>query len=338
MNATPAHAAASRPVHLLGVPLDLGASVRGAAMGPASFRVAGLAEHLGQLGHMVIDHGDVEKPVASAVEKLSGLGRHDREIAAWTRAIHDRALSLFALGGTPMFLGGDHSMAMGSVSAAAAHARQCGRELVVLWLDAHADYNTPGTSPSGNMHGMPVAFLTGDPTLEGVLPGRSAPATPHGNVHLFGLRSIDRAEREALAEDGLNSVDMRMIDEFGVSALLRQILDRYDPETTHLHVSFDLDLIDPATAPGVGTPVEGGLTYREAHLMMEMLHECGMVRSLDIVELNPFLDERGRTAKLAVDLIGSLFGRTVLSRGAPAPFLLARDAAPGARAANLAFA
>lgn len=307
-------------VSLVGIPLDLGASVRGAALGPAAFRIAGLAAHLEGLGHTVRDHGDLSPLATPLMPDPSSrtLGKHDREIAAWTRAIHDRALDAFALGGLPLFMGGDHSLSMGTVTAAASHAQRTGRKLVVLWLDAHADYNTPATSPSGNMHGMSVACLTGDPALRNLLPGRSVPAIAHRDFHLFGLRSIDRDERAALAADGLNCVDMRMIDEFGVSALLRQLLGGLDPATTHLHVSFDIDLIDPALAPGVGTPVQGGLTYREAHLIMELLHESGLVRSIDIVELNPFLDDRGKSAHLAVDLIGSLFGRTVLAKAKPA--------------------
>jgi arginase len=304
------------PLRLLGVPFDLGASLRGAALGPAVFRIAGLAAHLGELGHSVIDHGDVTLAQAQALASgaESGLGKHDRAILAWSRAIHEQALALFRAGGTPLFMGGDHSLSMGTVSAAAEHARAQGRRPVLLWLDAHADYNTPDTSPSGNMHGMSVAFLTGDESLRAVLPGWG-PALAPQDVHLFGLRSVDREERAELAADGLSCMDMRRIDEFGVSALIRQVLAGLDPATTHLHVSLDLDMLDPAIAPGVGTPVEGGMSYREAHLIMELLHESGLVRSVDVVELNPYLDERGRTARLAVDLIGSLFGRTVLARG-----------------------
>lgn len=313
-----AHASPSF-VSLLGIPLDLGASVRGAALGPEAFRIAGLAGHLEGLGHIVRDHGDVTPLVGvPAGSQPGGIGRHDGAALAWTRAIRERSLELFEQGGLPIFLGGDHSLSIGTVSAAAAHAKRTGRNLVVLWLDAHADYNTPATSPSGNLHGMSVACLTGEPALHGLLPGSAAPTIAHRDVHLLGLRSIDKDEREALAADGLNCIDMRMIDEFGVAALLRQVLGGLDPATTHLHVSFDLDLIDPVLAPGVGTPVHGGLTYREAHLIMELLYESGLVRSLDIVELNPFLDDRGKSAHLAVDLIGSLFGRTVLAKALPA--------------------
>jgi arginase len=186
----------------------------------------------------------------------------------------------------------------------------------VLWLDAHADFNTPATSPTGNMHGMPVAFLTGEPSLRPLLGDRNfAPLEP-GDIHLFGLRSIDAAERRALQASGVNSIDMRMIDEFGVSVLLKRLLDRVAQAGAHLHVSLDLDFLDPSLAPGVGTSVPGGATYREAHLIMEMLQESGLVGSVDLVELNPYLDERGRSARALAELTASLFGRTVLDRPA----------------------
>lgn len=301
------------PVTIIGAPCDLGASLRGAAMGPAAFRIAGLQAHLEELGHAVRDLGDIAP--AAAATSASGAINQAGAIAGWNVAIHDAVRASLEQGAVPLLLGGDHSLSIGSVSAAAAHAQEAGRKLAVLWIDAHADYNTPDTSPSGNLHGMPVAFLTGHRSLSGMLPGRSFPLLAHGDVQFLGLRSIDKRERDALAADGLNCADMRMVDEFGVSALMREFLGRLDPARTHLHVSFDLDVIDPAIAPGVGTPVEGGMTYREAHLVMELLHESGLMRSLDIVELNPFLDDRGRTARLAVDLAGSLFGRKVLARG-----------------------
>ena len=305
---------AARSISLIGAPVDLGASARGAAMGPAALRVAGLAEHLAELGHQVQDQGDVAPLASGGGRTHDPRIRHAEALAAWNVGVHDAMAAALQAGSAPVLLGGDHSLAIGSVSAAAAHAAAQGLNLVVLWVDAHGDYNTQLTSPSGNLHGMPVAFLSGEPGLSSLLPGRGFPAVPHKAFHLFGLRSIDRSERDALASDGLNCVDMRMIDEFGVSALMRDMLSTLDPERTHLHVSLDLDACDPSIAPGVGTPVDGGLTYREAHLAMELIHESGLMGSLDIVEVNPFLDDRGRTAKLAVDLAGSLFGRTVLAR------------------------
>jgi arginase len=217
-------------------------------------------------------------------------------------------------GAVPLVLGGDHAVSMGSISGIARRCREQGRELVVLWLDAHADYNTPETTPSGNMHGMALAFLAGDPILRPILASRPFAPVPPANIHLFGARSIDPGEKARLVADGVDTVDMRQIDERGVSALLAERIAAWRRRDVHLHVSFDVDFLDPAVAPGTGTVVPGGATYREAHLVMEMLCESGLVGSVDVVELNPFLDERGRTAVAATELVASLFGRTVLDR------------------------
>jgi len=299
---------------LIGIPLELGAGRRGCAMGPAALRTAEIAETLTELGWRVEDLGDVA-PGASAIElPPEGHTKHFADIAAWTRAIDARVRAVLAQGLFPILLGGDHALAMGSTHGVAAHCRSVGRELFVLWLDAHADFNTPRTSPSGNMHGMPVAMLCGEPGFENVLGDIArAPIDPR-NVHLFGIRSVDREERALLASRGLNVVDMRKIDEFGVVAPLKAILDEVRRREGVLHVSLDVDFLDPSLAPGVGTTVPGGATYREAHLIMEMLHDSGLVGSLDIVELNPFLDERGRSAHLLVDLVASLFGRRIVDR------------------------
>jgi arginase len=203
---------------------------------------------------------------------------------------------------------------MGSVNGVARYAREAGRELFVLWLDAHADFNTPATSPSGNMHGMSAALLAGEPGLEAVFGDEPrAPIEPR-QLHLFGVRSLDRGERELLRARGINVIDMRLIDEFGVGVLLRRVLDKVAAAKGLLHVSLDVDFMDPSLAPGVGTTVPGGATFREAHLVMELLHDSGLVASLDVVELNPFLDVRGRSALLLVDLIDSLFGRQIIER------------------------
>ncbi|MDE2198531.1 MAG: arginase [Rhodospirillales bacterium] len=308
-------ARATHAVSLLGIPLELGAGEPGGLMGPAAMRTAGLAGLLKALGHHVTDHGDMAPPAPVAAGVAENC-RNAGQIAAWTRAIHGRAHALARAGGIPVFLGGDHSLSMGTVSGVARHCAEAGRELVVLWLDAHADCNTPATTPSGNLHGMSAAFACGEASLRpllGTLPFH--PIAP-GRLHLFGLRSIDAGERRAIAARGINSIDMRMIDEHGVGVLLGRILDGLDPARTHLHVSLDVDFLDPSLAPGVGTTVPGGATYREAHLIMEMLHDCGLVGSLDVVELNPFLDERGRSARLLAELIASLFGRTVIDRPA----------------------
>jgi arginase len=302
-------------IDLLGIPLELGASEPGAIMGPAALRTAGLTAMLSDLGHVVTDHGDLATPPPVGVAMpaaFAGACRHLPAIAGWIQAIHDRAMTLAASRGVPVFLGGDHSLSMGTVSAMARHCAALGRPFQLLWLDAHADFNTPLTTPSGNMHGMSVAFLSGEPSLGGLL-GAERPLVPvaAGHIHLFGLRSIDGGERRMLRERGINAIDMRMIDEFGVLVLVRQILAGMQPGT-HLHVSLDVDFLDPGLAPGVGTAVPGGATSRECHLIMEMLHDSGLVGSLDIVELNPFLDDRGKSAKLLAWLTASLFGRTVI--------------------------
>jgi len=298
---------------LIGVPVEEGAGTLGAAMGPRALRTAGLVSALRELGHDVEDDGDVMRPAGFRSTPLPENARNFAAVAGWSRAAHEQTGAALRRGRTPVVLGGDHSLSMGSVSAVADHCAAIGRELFVLWLDAHADFNTPATSPSGNMHGMSAAMLAREPGLEMVLDGPHAHVDPH-NLILFGIRSIDTAERELLRSRGVEVIDMRLVDEFGVAALMRGVIERVAARGGHLHVSLDLDVLDPALAPGVGTPVAGGATYREAHLVMELLHESGLVGSLDVVELNPFLDERGRSALLLVDLVASLFGRQVWAR------------------------
>jgi arginase len=236
------------------------------------------------------------------------------EIAGWTRRLHDHAYGMAEGDAVPVFLGGDHSISMGTISGVARACREKGRELVILWIDAHADYNTPETTPSGNMHGMALSFLAGEASLAPLLGSRPFHPVPPANIHLFGARSVDPGEKARLLAHGVDTVDMRQIDERGVSALLAQRIAGWRARGVHLHVSFDVDFLDPAIAPGTGTVVPGGATYREAHLVMEMLCDSGLVGSVDVVELNPFLDERGRTAVAATELVASLFGRTVLDR------------------------
>ena len=303
------------PLALIGAPLELGAGRKGCAMGPAALRTAELAEQLVALGHHVADLGDivVSDPAPTDAPAVGG-ARHWPEIGAWTRALSVRTEAALAGGRFPIVLGGDHALAMGSVNGVAAHCRATARELFVLWLDAHADFNTPSTSPSGNMHGMPLAMLCREEGLDGLIDDSARFSVPPANVHLFGIRSVDRGERALLAARGINVVDMRKIDEFGVVAPLKAIIDAVRAREGHLHVSLDVDFLDPSIAPGVGTGVPGGATYREAHLIMEMLHDCGLVGSLDLVELNPFLDDKGASAKLLVDLTCSLFGRRIVDR------------------------
>ena len=285
-------------------------------MGPAALRTAEIAETLRELGHAVVDLGDIAAPLTIDGPAPEGRAKHFVGVAAWSRVIADEVEAALSRGEFPIALGGDHALAMGAVAGVARHTRARGSELFVLWLDAHADFNTPTTSPSGNMHGMPVAMLCGEPGLEGVLGEGVHAAIDPGNIYLFGIRSVDREERALLSARGLNVVDMRDIDEFGVVAPLKALLARVAARRGVLHVSLDVDFLDPSIAPGVGTDVPGGATYREAHLIMEMLCDSGLVGSLDLVELNPFLDDRGKSARLLVDLAASLFGRRIMHRGA----------------------
>ena len=301
-----------RAITILGAPVEAGASVPGAAMGPAMLRTAGIVTTLRDLGHDVEDRGDLALPpsLAPATAPEGKAHRFD-EVAAWSRLLARETYAVARSGRTPIVLGGDHSLAMGSIGGIARFAAEAGRELFVLWLDAHSDFNTPLTSPSGNMHGMSLAMLSREPGLEGVFGGE-----PHGFVdparlHLFGIRSIDTGERRLLQNRGVDVVDMRRLDEDGFAVSIRRIIDRVRARNGLLHVSLDVDFLDPAIAPGVGTAVPGGATYREAHLVMELLYESGLSPSLDLVELNPFLDERGKSALLLADLTASLFGRYV---------------------------
>ena len=305
-------------VAVLGAPIDLGASVRGTLMGPAALRTAGLITVLESLGLDVTDYGDVSiAEIAELGDEPPARARHYRQIQRWSRVLARRSHELAQTGAIPVFLGGDHSLSMGSVNGIARHCRDLGRELFVLWLDAHADYNTPETTITANMHGMSAAFLCGEPGLDGLLGDETRASIPPAQLELFGIRSIDKAEKELLRLRRVSIADMRAIDEFGVGVLMRRILDKIRARNGVLHVSFDVDFLDPEVAPGVGTTVPGGATYREAHLIMEMLHDSGLVRSVDIVELNPFLDERGKTARVAVELIASLFGQQITDRPTP---------------------
>ncbi len=306
----------ARRLSLIGAPVEEGAGQPGAVMGPAGLRTAGLVGTLRELGHDVEDRGDLGLPAdLPDVPLAAGKAKNLSRIAAWSRAIARATEAALADDRLPIVMGGDHSLSMGSVSGVARHWRDRGRPLFVLWLDAHADFNTPETSPSGNMHGMSAAFLCGEPGLEGVLGDEPRVLLDPKNLHLFGIRSVDRAERALLRARGIDVVDMRLLDEFGASVLIRRIIDRVKAANGMLHVSLDVDFLDPSLAPGVGTTVPGGATYREAHLVMELLHDSGLVGSLDVVELNPFLDERGKSALLLVDLVASLFGRHVIDRG-----------------------
>jgi arginase len=299
-------------ITVIGAPIEAGAGVAGCATGPAMLRTAGIVRTLAELGHEVVDLGDLAPGHASGHPRPpEGKARHFTEIAAWTSDLARETHAILREGRLPLVLGGDHSLAMGSITGVARYAAEAGRKLFVLWLDAHSDYNTPATSPSGNMHGMPVAMLSGEPGFETLFGDEPKPIVDPSHVHLFGIRSIDADERRLLKTRGVDVVDMRRLDEDGFALSIRRIIDRVRAAGGLLHVSLDVDFLDPTIAPGVGTAVPGGASYREAHLVMELLYESGLAPSLDLVELNPFLDERGKSALLLVDLAASLFGRQV---------------------------
>lgn len=299
----------AKRIELLGLATDAGASARGATMGPEALRIAGLTETLEQLGHTVVDRGDF-RPEESGPRPE----RRRAEILSVAIEASNTGLDILRNGGLPVFLGGDHSISMGSVSAVARWCAERGQELFVLWFDAHADFNTPAISPSGNLHGMSLALLCGEDEFDDSFGGAWRGQVDPGNVTLFGARSIDAGERALLEDRGIDVIDMRTIDEQGATAPIRQFLERVAAANGHLHLSIDVDALDPDVAPAVGTVVPGGLTYREAHLVMEMLHDAGLVGSLDIVELNPFLDHAGKSATVLVDLAASLFGRKIVHR------------------------
>lgn len=296
---------------LIGAPIDSGQKRAGCLMGPAAYRVAGLARAITELGHSVTDRGDLSLPALEPVRCANPAVHSLAETVGWTRALAEAVEDAF-IEGMPVILGGDHSLALGSVSGAAAHAAKAGRPLFLLWLDAHSDFHTPLTTTSGNLHGTPVAYILGRPGFD-AFPPFPAPI-PAERICMFGIRSVDPAEHAALLENEIEINDMRVLDEHGIVKPLRSFLDAVRTAGGMLHVSLDVDFMDPSVAPAVGTTVPGGTTLREAHLVMELLHESRLVTSLDLVELNPFLDERGRTARVMVDLVGSLMGRKVFDR------------------------
>ncbi|MCO6186221.1 arginase [Rhizobium sp. L1K21] len=297
---------------LLGAPVESGAGRGGCAMGPAAYRTAGLPDALRELGHRVEDRGDIRPAGTRNIVHGNTVLKALPEYAAWTEAIAE-AVYEARNDGMPILAGGDHSIAAGSVTALARHAAENGRPFFVLWLDAHPDFHTFDTTTSGNLHGTPMAYASGLKGFGDAMPKVSAPVKPD-NICMMGIRSVDPAERKALSENGVTVHDMRAIDEHGVVPLLRAFLETVEAAGGDLHVSLDVDFLDPAIAPAVGTTVPGGASFREAHLIMEMLHDSGLVTSLDLVELNPFLDERGRTAMLMTDLAASLMGKRVMDR------------------------
>ncbi|GGH17849.1 arginase [Cribrihabitans marinus] len=295
---------------LIGAPVDSGKRRTGCLMGPDAYRTAGLAQALGSLGHRVEDIGNLT-PASHAPDDDTGRLHQPNRTIGWTHRLI-RAAEEALPRGLPIFLGGDHALSLGSVAGAANHAARTGRPLFVLWLDAHSDFHTPDTSGSGNLHGTPLGYVTGRGGFAG-FPVIGNPV-PQENICILGLRSVDGAEREALQATRIRFHDMREIDENGIARPLAAFLEHVAAQNGLLHVSLDVDFLDPAIAPAVGTTVPGGATIREGHLVMEMICDSGLMTSLDLVELNPFLDERGRTAQVMVDLAASALGRRVFDR------------------------
>ena len=303
----------ARTITLIGAPTDIGAAHRGSSMAPDALRVAEIGLALRRLGLEVLDRGNLKGPPNPGAPARGGY-RHLPEATAWCRALEAAVTEALEADTVPIVLGGDHCLAVGSIAAIARFCAEKERPLSILWFDAHADFNTPTTSPSGNLHGMPVAILCGEgpPALTGLGPG--APIIDAAQVIQIGIRSVDHVEKQAVSESGLTVYDMRTIDERGMLGVMEEALATATARGGHLHVSFDVDFLDPTIAPGVGTTVFGGPTYRESQLAMEMIYDTGLLASLDIMELNPALDLRNQTAELVVELVASLFGEQILSR------------------------
>ena len=304
-----------RDVSLIGAPTDIGAGVLGARMGPEALRVAGITQAIEQFGINVRDCGNVSGPINPWLPAVDGF-RHLAEVTHWNQLVHAAVYAELQENRLPILLGGDHSLGIGSISAVARHCREQRKKLRVLWFDAHADFNTATLTPSGNIHGMPVACLCGHGPQELIALGGHVPALNPKDIRQIGIRSVDDGEKRMVHDMGIEVFDMRYIDETGMRHTMEMALALVGPDT-HLHVSLDVDFLDPDIAPGVGTTVRGGPTYREAQLCMEMIADTGRLASLDVVELNPALDVRNQTAELAVDLIESLFVKSTLMRKVP---------------------
>ncbi len=302
----------TKTLHIIGVPLDLGAGRRGVDMGPSALRIAGLDTRLAALGHTVVDLGDLPTPTQETRDPGDPTRKYMREISAICHALYERSHETLAQGAVPVVLGGDHSLAAGSVAATAAHARGLGKPLGLLWIDAHGDMNTPSTSTSGNVHGMPLAALLGREPAELAQIGGFAPKVLPEHTVLIGIRNLDEREKHIVRGAGVHVFTMKDIDRQGIAVVTEQAIALATRGTAGLHVSFDMDVCDPFIAPGVGTPVKGGLDYREAHVVMEILSEANVMLALDIVEVNPVLDVHNSTAVLGTELALSAFGMEIL--------------------------
>lgn len=301
-----------RPVHIIGVSLDLGGNRRGVDMGPSAFRIAGLAERLTALGMTVVDDGDLVAPIPEVKSIGDPHKKYIREIARVCEKLYKASLTALEKGGLPLVLGGDHSVAAGSVAATADYVRRSGGRIGVIWVDAHGDMNTPASSTSGNVHGMPLASLLGPEPAELSRIGGFSPKVRAENTALIGIRNLDDREKEIVRGAGVRVFTMKDIDRAGIASVVEQALLHAGEGTSGVHVSFDLDVCDPSIAPGVGTPVKGGLDYREAHLLMEVIADSGLLTALDLVEVNPILDDRNMTAVLGVELVASALGQKIL--------------------------
>jgi arginase len=304
--------AAPRPVHLIGVPLDLGGGRRGVDMGPSAFRIAGLGERLTRLGYPITDRGDLPVPIPETRHEGDTRKRYVDDIATVCTALFEVARKALNEDALPIVLGGDHSLAAGSVAATAAFARDRGGRIGLIWVDAHGDMNTPASSSSGNVHGMPLAALLGSEPAELSGIGGFAPKTEPGRTVLIGVRNLDDEEKERVRASNIHVFTMNDIDRAGIAHIIERAIELAGRDTIGLHVSFDLDVCDPAIAPGVGTPVKGGLDYREAHMVMEVLADSARLLALDMVEVNPTLDVRNSTAELGTELILSALGMKIL--------------------------
>ena len=301
-----------RPIHIIGVPLDLGGGRRGVDMGPSALRIAGLGERIASLGYTVVDDGDLEVPIPETRHSGDPHKKYVADIASVCRNLYESARGVLDEGGLPLVLGGDHSLGAGSVAATAAWAQAQSRKIGLIWVDAHGDMNTPSSSTSGNVHGMPLAALLGAEPAELATIGGFRPKVDPERTVLIGLRNLDDRERERVREAGIHVFTMKDIDRSGIAEVMERAIELASRDTLGVHVSFDLDACDPSVAPGVGTPVKGGLDYREAHMVMEMLADSGTLAALDLVEVNPILDDRNATAVLGTELALSAFGQKII--------------------------
>ena len=301
-----------RTIHIIGVPLDLGGGRRGVDMGPSALRIAGLGERIASLGYSVVDDGDLEVPIPETRHSGDPRKKYVADIASVCRNLYESARGVLDEGGLPLVLGGDHSLGAGSVAATAAWAQAQSRKIGLIWVDAHGDMNTPSSSTSGNVHGMPLAALLGAEPAELATIGGLRPKVDPERTVIIGLRNLDDRERERVREAGIHVFTMKDIDRSGIAEVMERAIELASRDTLGVHVSFDLDACDPSVAPGVGTPVKGGLDYREAHMVMEMLADSGTLAALDLVEVNPTLDVRNSTAELGTELALSALGMKIL--------------------------